>query len=223
MNRLMYKAGTYILQKESRLLTILRRLKEYLSGVTVARSQINRAKPEFVASVSGDILEIGGFDDFFKQRYEKGEFVNLDIQDGPCVDVVADAENMCAVGGESFSAVICISVLEHTLNPTQILEEVHRVLKPGGRVLLSTPWLFEAHMEPQDFWRFSSHLLAQDSNFEVQWIESANSYPGLLAHFCQHNILLRFTVGFIFLVSDLFLKNKLRWATQITCILKKAG
>lgn len=218
----MYKGGAYILGNEGRLLNVSRRFWEYLSGVTVARSHINRVKPHFIATTSGDILEIGGFDDFFKQRYEKGEFVNLDIEDGPCIDVVQNAEHMSSVENESFSAVICISVLEHTLNPTLVLEEMRRILKPGGLVLLSTPWLFEAHMEPHDYWRFSSHFLSQDSSFEVQLMESSNSYAGLLAHFCQHNIFLRYTIGIVFLLSDLFLKNKFKWATQITCVLKKA-
>lgn len=223
MDLSIYKGGNYILGREGRLLNVLRRLREYLTGVTVARSHINRAKPLFIATISGDILEIGGYDDFFKQRYEKGEIVNLDMKDGPCIDLVENAEHMTSVGDESFSAVICVSVLEHTLNPTLILKEMHRVLKPGGVVLLSTPWLFEEHMEPHDYWRFSSHFFSLDSNFEVQLIESSNGYSGLLSHFCQHNLFLRFTIGVIFLLCDLVLEKQFKWATQITCILKKVN
>lgn len=221
MNFPMYKGGSYILEKEGRSLNALKRTWEYLTGVTVARSHINRIKPEFIANLSGDILDIGGFDDFFKERYEKGRYLNLDINDGPCIDLVQDAEQMSSVGDETFSAVICISVLEHTLHPTLILEEMRRVLKPGGLALLSTPWLFEAHMEPQDYWRFSNHFFSVDPNFEIQLIESSNGYLGLLAHFCQHNIFLRYTIGVVFLVCDLFLGKKYKWATQITCVLKK--
>ena len=223
MNLSIYKGGAYILDKEGRLLNVLRRFREYLSGVTVARSHVNRVKPQFIAATSGDILEIGGFDDFFKQRYEKGEIVNLDIDDGPCVDVVENAEDMSSVESEFFSAIICISVLEHTLNPTSVLKEMRRVLKPGGLVLLSTPWMFEAHMEPHDYWRFSSHFFSQDPNFEIELMESSNGYAGLLAHFCQHNIILRFTIGTILLLSDCFLEKKFKWATQITCVLKKVN
>ena len=39
----------------------------------------------------------------------------------------------------SFDTVICMEVLEHTLNPDQVLTEIWRVLRPGGALILSTP------------------------------------------------------------------------------------
>lgn len=40
----------------------------------------------------------------------------------------------------SFDIVLCCELLEHLiLNPTHMLLEIHRILKPGGRVLITTP------------------------------------------------------------------------------------
>lgn len=39
----------------------------------------------------------------------------------------------------SFDSVICLEVLEHTLDPDRVLSELRRVLCPGGVFLLSTP------------------------------------------------------------------------------------
>ncbi|NND81339.1 MAG: methyltransferase domain-containing protein [Gammaproteobacteria bacterium] len=221
MTLFIYNSGDYILEKESFFIEKFRRFREYLGGVTVARSHINRIKPEFISTVDGDILEIGGTDDFFKKRYQRGDVLNLDVQAGPHIDLVENAEHMTSIENERFSAIICVSVLEHTHHPSRVMEEMYRVLQPGGKILLSTPWLFEAHMEPQDYWRFSNHFFTLDQRLETEFIESSNGYSGLLAHFCQHQILLRCTLGLVFLACDLLMRPKFKWATQITCVLKR--
>jgi ubiquinone/menaquinone biosynthesis C-methylase UbiE len=49
--------------------------------------------------------------------------------------IQADGESM-PLADESFDSVFCINVLDHTFNPNDVLREIHRVLKPGGRVVL---------------------------------------------------------------------------------------
>lgn len=43
------------------------------------------------------------------------------------------------IGDNSFDTVICFQVIEHVKKDRQLLEEAHRILKPGGRLLLTTP------------------------------------------------------------------------------------
>jgi len=38
---------------------------------------------------------------------------------------------------DSFDAVILLNVLDHCLNPKQVIEEIHRIIKPGGILILS--------------------------------------------------------------------------------------
>jgi SAM-dependent methyltransferase len=49
--------------------------------------------------------------------------------------IQADGESM-PLSSDSFDSVFCINVLDHTFNPSGVLNEMHRVLKPGGRVVL---------------------------------------------------------------------------------------
>ncbi len=64
---------------------------------------------------------------------------------------------------ESFDSAILTQVLEHVFNPDIMLSEIHRVLKPGGQLLLSVPFAWDEHEQPHDYARYSSfgliHLL----------------------------------------------------------------
>lgn len=75
----------------------------------------------------------------------------------------------------SMDAVICIEVLEHVANPFQAAAELYRVLKPGGVLMLTTPFLLGYHGKTRqpgqtdshshgaypDFWRFTHEGLYQ--------------------------------------------------------------
>jgi len=79
------------------------------------------------------------------------------IQAGPGVDLVADAHNMSSVEDNSIDCVVTMSTLEHVRHPTQVISEIHRILKPGGTVFINVPFVFPYHADPDDFYRFSHH------------------------------------------------------------------
>jgi SAM-dependent methyltransferase len=60
----------------------------------------------------------------------------------------------------AFDGVIVTEVLEHCVNPEQAMTEVYRVLKPGGLVLVTSPYIWPEHGiegEYRDYWRFTRH------------------------------------------------------------------
>lgn len=67
---------------------------------------------------------------------------------------------------EAFDGAICNQVLEHVFNPTEFLAEIKRVLKPGGKLLLTVPFVWDEHEQPYDYARYSSfglrYLLSQN-------------------------------------------------------------
>lgn len=54
---------------------------------------------------------------------------------------------------ELFDGVACISILEHVPEPQTAIAEMHRVLKPGGKIWVQLPFLFPYHEAPKDYWR----------------------------------------------------------------------
>ena len=56
---------------------------------------------------------------------------------------------------ETFDVVVCLSILEHVPDPLRAIAELHRVLKPGGKVWVQLPFNFPYHESPKDYWRCS--------------------------------------------------------------------
>jgi SAM-dependent methyltransferase len=100
------------------------------------------------------------------------ELVNVDLSRDRRPDVVADACDLGCFQDETFDVVFLMEVLEHVRTPERALAEIHRVLKKEGMLLLSTPFLFEIHDRPDDYYRFTEfglrHLLRGFRHVEVR-------------------------------------------------------
>jgi SAM-dependent methyltransferase len=55
----------------------------------------------------------------------------------------------------AYDVVICAEVLEHVLDPWLAVETLYSLCKPGGYVLITTPFLLRYHPAPEDYWRFT--------------------------------------------------------------------
>jgi SAM-dependent methyltransferase len=80
--------------------------------------------------------------------------VAFDIYASANVQLVADGHSI-PFERETFDAVVIQAVLEHVLNPSEIVAEIWRVLKPAGLVYAETPFLQAVHEGPYDFQRFT--------------------------------------------------------------------
>jgi SAM-dependent methyltransferase len=103
-------------------------------------------------------------------------------------DVVADLNELPLEDG-SFDFVLCTEVLEHVADPARVLGELHRVLRPGGGLLLSVPFVGELHEDPDDHLRFTRYglegLLAR-AGFAAVEVEPLTGYYATLAHVLRH-------------------------------------
>lgn len=89
------------------------------------------------------------------------------------VDVIYDGRRIPFPDGR-FDVVLATEVLEHVPDTRAFLEEIHRVLKPGGSIVMTTPFMVPLHEEPNDYYRFTRHALAwrlSEAKFEDIKIE----------------------------------------------------
>lgn len=94
----------------------------------------------------------------------------LDIDEASGATYIADLckINKLIIPSERFDIIVCTEVLEHTLQPFEAVKELWRILKPGGTVLVSSPFNFRIHGPLPDCWRFTEHgLRALFSKFEI--------------------------------------------------------
>lgn len=82
------------------------------------------------------------------------EIYAFDIYDTPNVQFIADGHHL-PLPDDLFDAVIIQAVLEHVLQPAQVVAEIWRVLRPGGLVYAETPFMQQVHEGPYDFTRFT--------------------------------------------------------------------
>jgi SAM-dependent methyltransferase len=123
---------------------------------------------KFIAAQANDkhTLDIGcansPYSSFFPNR------VGLDEREGPGVDVAGDAHAL-PFPDDSFDQILCTEVLEHLHTPQLAINEMHRVLKPGGTLILTTRFVFPLHDVPGDFFRYTKYglrYLLRDWNVE---------------------------------------------------------
>jgi SAM-dependent methyltransferase len=82
------------------------------------------------------------------------EHIGCDIQEGPGVDRIEDVHEL-SFADASVGTVICLETLEHVADPLRAVQEMHRVLRPGGVLAISSLMFFPIHAHPWDYWRFT--------------------------------------------------------------------
>jgi SAM-dependent methyltransferase len=82
------------------------------------------------------------------------DLLGFDIYASEQCQFIADAHQIPLLPG-TVDGVLIQAVLEHVLNPQVVVDEIHRVLRPGGLVYADTPFMQQVHEGPYDFARFT--------------------------------------------------------------------
>lgn len=130
--------------------------------------KINRYSESICVLNVGAGGELGSY----AARLEKTYTVSIDVDINRQPTLVADVCDLGCFRDETFDVVMMMEVLEHVRTPEAAIREVYRVLKKDGLLLLSTPFIFEIHDAPHDFYRFTrfglEHLLSEFSQIEIR-------------------------------------------------------
>lgn len=70
-------------------------------------------------------------------------------------EIISDLNKPLPIPSSSFDHVVSFEVLEHLQEPLTMLSEAFRILKPGGSITLSVPFMWWVHEAPWDYFRYT--------------------------------------------------------------------
>lgn len=117
------------------------------------------------------VLDYGCGGSPYRALFPYATYHRADYQGAELDFIVDHAGALLEVPSASYDLVLSTQVLEHAADPQLHLREAHRVLKPGGKLLLSTHGTFPDHGCPHDYWRWTRDGLAlelQRGGFQVE-------------------------------------------------------
>ena len=134
------------------------------------------------------VLDVVAGEGKHRDYFEKATYVASDIKQNSkkTIDLVADfikAPEKFKKG--DYDYVLCIQVLEHFENPMKAFEYFNRVLKPGGRLFLTTNFIYQIHMELNDYFRFTKYgliSLGKKNGFKVEKIKAQGGIFSVLVY-----------------------------------------
>jgi SAM-dependent methyltransferase len=139
---------------------------------------------KFSHYINGKVLDVGaGEVNRYGKYFKYDEYIKMDPRHTDHADLVGSADNI-PLENESVDSVVCTQVFEHLENPQKSAEEIFRILKKGGHVLLTVPQMNELHEEPYDFFRYTKFGLQsmfKKSGFEVVVIDQRGGYYSTVA------------------------------------------
>lgn len=135
------------------------------------------------------VLDAGAGEGQYSAHFRRQRYTGVDLGIGDAgwnykgLDAVAD---LCALPFAlgTFDAALNIVTLEHLRQPGRALQEMARVLKPGGVLLLVAPLEWEVHQAPHDYYRYTRHgldYLLREAGLEVQEMTAAGGLFRLLS------------------------------------------
>jgi SAM-dependent methyltransferase len=164
----------------------------FISQVKINSSR--RYLEEFVRTASAAlppnarVLDAGAGEGFYRPLFEHtcyhaADFLKVTKAYGR-VTYICDLAKIPTQSG-CYDGIICTQVLEHIPEPKLVLEEFHRILRPGGELWLTAPLYFPEHEIPYDFYRYTQfgfRYLLEAAGFRIHQLHWLEGYYGTLAH-----------------------------------------
>ena len=102
------------------------------------------------------VLDLGSAKSPYSKWFPNRKSVDIDPESG--ADIIADAHHI-PLPDNSESFILCTEMLEHMYDPKQAVAEMQRILKPGGKIILTTRFMYGIHEAPHDYFRYTKYGL----------------------------------------------------------------
>lgn len=169
---------------------------------------LNNELVRVLPGLEGTVLDLGcGLKPYRKLMARAAGYTGADIEPKPGLDVLLVPGGPLPFADASFDVLLCTQVLEHVADLEGLCAEMRRVLRPGGMLVASVPFIYQVHGSPHDYRRFTEYgLTAALTGFQV---ESLNRQGGIGS-----------SLGILLLnwLDQQLGSNVATWALKIVCL-----
>ena len=158
-----------------------------------ARNSIFKAIEDAIPNFKGNLLDVGcgkmPYKNYILENSEINNYVGLDIETAleydkyVKPDLLWDGKKM-PIKDNSYNTIIATEVLEHCFEPEILLKEIYRVLKPGGLLFFTVPFVWNFHETPYDAYRYTPFALERhllNSGFKDIKIKATGGWHAAMA------------------------------------------
>ncbi len=152
------------------------------------------------------VLDVGAGKSPYKKIIKHNKYICLDIENrGNCENLVLiDANKEWPIKDNYADLVLATETLEHIRKPQEFIKEVYRVLRPGGILILTTPFVWPLHEEPNDYFRYTKYglkMFLKNAGFKFIKIKESNGYCYTMLQLLIINLRAKIFYPFVFLVN----------------------
>lgn len=143
-------------------------------------SDLRMAMDQVASPASFRLLDYGCGGSPYRKLFPNAQYKRADFLDCGGLDYKLAEDSRVPEKDSTFEFILSTQVLEHVTNPAVYLAECHRLLEPGGEMVLTTHGVFEDHGCPYDFYRWTADGLQktlQANGFQVVRLEKLTTGP----------------------------------------------
>jgi len=144
-------------------------------------------------SFRGDVFDYGCGGAPYRALFKNcRQYVAADVTPGPAVNKLLGADGLTGEPEAHYDGVLSTQVLEHVPDAVRYLRECHRILRPGGKLLVTTHGFVEEHGCPYDFRRWTNRGLEVDVTSAGFRVEESGKLTTEVRAVCQlaHQLML---------------------------------
>lgn len=150
-----------------------------------SRKNLRSCLFHFCTKLNGRLLDFGCGSKPYKKIFENAnEYIGVDVEneghnhETEDIDFYYDGMTLPFKAAE-FDSILCSEVLEHVPDIDLTLRELNRVLVPGGKILITVPFVWPEHELPYDFRRYTVNglsLILEKYGFKIQEVVTSGSF-----------------------------------------------
>lgn len=155
------------------------------------RIELEKKIKKILPKLNGKILDIGSknraYDFLLKEKP-----IAIDLVENNKIDILAGDINNLDFPAESFDSVVCLEVLEYIITPQIAVDEIYRVLKNEGELVLSVPFMLKVHNDKMRY--TAEYLYVLFKNFKSVEISYIGNFYTIILDIIRRKIIdIKFT------------------------------